>query len=104
MGEGRKMTTAKKQPLGKPAEAYIEGRDIVIRVPIASLPMAVKFGPHWPHAKVTDAEAFAKCLVTALNEDNHDGNPYIHRFFYEGIERAIESAADGVELDEEAKP
>lgn len=73
------------------AEAYIDGDDIVIRVPIRNLPAAVEQGPLWPHAKVTDAKAFAKYVVNELNNECQiDGPTRVHRLLEDAIEAAIE--------------
>ena len=89
------------------AEAYIEGGDIWIRVPIKNLPDAVRGGVDLQAitpAKITNARVFAKELVSALNDEDEQGTTLIHRMFDTAINDAIEAGAEGIEMVEEDEP
>ena len=83
------------------AEAVIEKGNIVIRVPVRCLPVAyqggIDAGYIEPGFRITNARAFAKDLVQALNSEEEDGTTPIHRLFDAAMEDAIEQGADGVE-------
>lgn len=83
------------------AQAVIEGDQIVIRLPIENLPVAVEgarslqtLEGRW---KVTDANAFAKDLVRALNDEDEEGTTMVHKMFDKGFNEAFEQGPDGVE-------
>lgn len=88
--------------------AVIEDGAIVIRLPIANLPVIVDAG--WaggkiePRMKVTDAEEFAKELVRALNDEEEDGTTRIHLMFDAALEFAFEQGAEGIEIHENQEP
>lgn len=91
------------------AEAVIENAKlpslacIVIRLPLEMIPFAylgaVDVGNVAPGWKVTNARAFAKEVVHALNDEDEDGTTPIHRLFDAAFEEAIEQGAEGVEED-----
>lgn len=81
-------------------QAVIEGDDIVIRVHIEHLDKVVECMPWdgWEKIlKVTDCKAFAKDLLSTLNDEEEDGTTRIHRMFDEAIEHAAEYGADGID-------
>lgn len=80
----------------KAAEAYIENGDIVIRLPIANLPMAVELMPNSSGMRVTDAAVFAPAVVNALNDDDEIGMSAIHQMFDAAFVKAFEGGAEGV--------
>jgi len=86
-------------------EAVIEGGAIVIRVDISALPMVVEgawaAGGMDLRLKVTDAKAFAKDLVRALNDEAEDGTTAIHKMFDAAIWEASEQGAEGIEEHED---
>jgi hypothetical protein len=86
------------------AEASIERGQVVIRVPIKNLPLALKAGIDLgyidPGVKITNAQAFAKDLVRALNDEDEEGTTPIHRLLDEAITEAIEQGAEGVTEDD----
>lgn len=76
--------------------AAIEGDQVVIRVPIAALPVAMSGSPIWHDCHVTDAAVFAVEFVRALNEEEEDGTTLLHRAFDKAMSNAVESGCDGV--------
>lgn len=89
-----------------PDLARIEGDDIVIRVPIATIPLAVNAG--WAAHKVDtpvrvdDPEAFAKEMLYTLNAEQvgRSGNTLVMDIMDQAINGAIECGA-GEEITEE---
>jgi hypothetical protein len=84
--------------------AVIEDGAIVIRVPIAYLPIVVEgawasgyFHTRW---KLTNPDEFAAELMNELNAESEDGTTRIHRMFDGAIEEAIEQGALGIEEHE----
>lgn len=109
------MTAKRKPPrlrrnsslMRKSAEAFIEkvGRHpcIVIRVPVANVPQALR-GARDIRAidlpyKVTDAAVFAKEMVREMNREDEEGTTAIHRMLDDAMSEAIEQGAEGVEED-----
>jgi hypothetical protein len=82
------------------AQAVIEGDAVVIRLPIANLPVAVSgaasLGTLDPPFKVTDASAFAKDLVRQLNDEDDEGTTMVHKMFDQAFNDAAEQGADGI--------
>ncbi len=85
----------KRRPI---AEAFVEGGDIVIRLPIANIQNALKHGPGevMPSAKITDVDLFAKDVVMALNAEKEDGSTTIHDLFDQAFLDAIDDGSQGV--------
>ena len=89
---------------GLSGTAIIENGVIIIRIPVASLPMVVEGA--WAlnaldtRFKLTDAALFAKDLVCALNEEDEQGTTMIHKMFDAAINEALEQGADGIEEHE----
>lgn len=89
-------------------KAVIEGAEIVIRVPLASLATVVDGA--WmchgiePRLKVTDAAAFARDLCDALNDEDDEGSTPVHRLFDVGIQGAYERGAEGICEHDEQEP
>jgi hypothetical protein len=87
------------------AQAKIENRAIVIRLPIKSLPTVVEGA--WAtnvmdvRYMVIDPEMFAQDLVRELNDEDENGATRIHKMFDRAIEVAIEQGAEGVEIHED---
>ncbi|HEV2897418.1 MAG TPA: hypothetical protein VGX71_06180 [Pseudaminobacter sp.] len=46
--------------------------------------------------KITDAEAFAKCVFDALVDEEEDGTTPVHRMFEDAIREAVEQGAEGI--------
>lgn len=87
-----------------PAEAVIEGDNIVIRVPIAAIPVAFEAWPDAPRNdeadplyRVTDAATFAKGIVRYLNDESEDGTTRIHLMLDSAMNEALEQGEEGVE-------
>jgi hypothetical protein len=82
------------------AEAVIEGNQIVIRLDIGILPLAVEggidMGTITPGGKVVDAGLFALDVVNALNQEEEDGTNIIHLLFDQAFEIALDFGAQGV--------
>jgi hypothetical protein len=84
----------------------IENGAIVIRIDIASLPDviagAVSIGAIDPPLRITDARAFAKDLIAALDDEDHDGTTIVARMLDEAVEAAFSEGANGIEeMDED---
>lgn len=84
--------------------ARIEGDQIVIRVPISTLPIAFDACPDAPRDDkaeatyiVTDAPTFAKGIVHYLNDESEDGTTRIHRMLDSAMLEALEQGEEGVE-------
>ncbi len=113
-GKGRRMSKrqTRKQWIKDSAEAVIEDRCIVIRVPVEVLPTVVDGG--WMlgifdvRKRVTNVAVFAKELVRALNDEDERGTTRVHRCFDDAINFAIEQGYEGLEdnpdQSEGAKP
>lgn len=104
------MKLTPKQKAGL-SDALIKGGYIVIRVPISALPVAYQAGIDSgfiePRYRITNAKAFAKDVVRALNDEEEDGTTPIHRLMDKACEEAIEQGAEGVEEfneDDEVQP
>lgn len=87
-----------------PAEAVIEGANIVIRVPISAIPIAFAAHPQAPENDqgdplyaVTDAATFAKGIVRYLNEESEDGTTRIHIMLDSAMMEALEQGEEGIE-------
>lgn len=87
-----------------PAEAVIEGPNIVIRVPVSAIPVAFDAWPDAPRNEegdalyvVTDAATFAKGIVRYLNAEEEDGTTRIHVMFDGAMSEALEQGEEGVE-------
>ncbi len=83
------------------SEARIEGNDIVIRIPIDSLPQVVEgswaIGYMSTRYDVTEPSIFAKALVHELNYEDEQGTTPVHKLFDSMIEEAINQGAEGIE-------
>ncbi|MFS4580387.1 hypothetical protein [Phaeobacter sp. C3_T13_0] len=92
-----------------PDLAKIEGDEIVIRMPIATIPVAVNAG--WAAHKVDtpvrvdDPRAFAKEMLHTLNaeQDDRGGNTLVMDIMDQAINGAIEFGAGEVITEEEAE-
>lgn len=79
----------------------IEDGHIVIRLPIAALPLIVDH-EHLdeegaPAFILTDVHAFAAAVVHELRHESEDGTTMVHKMFDNAVLDAIDSGADGVE-------
>lgn len=89
---------AKSYPNG--GKAVIERGAIVIRVPLATLPMVLEGA--WatnnlnPRYKITNVDEFARDLVNELNSESEDGTTRVHTMFDKAIEEAINQGAFGI--------
>jgi hypothetical protein len=81
--------------------AKIVNEEIVICIPIATLPLAMEGACDLktidPPCRVTNPSAFAKDFVRALNDESEDGTTPIHRLFDAAMNAALENGATGVE-------
>jgi hypothetical protein len=91
-------------PVSPPAPEYgqavIQNGEVIIRIPIATLPLAMSGACDLqaiePRYEVTDAELFARALVRELNKDDEQGTTRIHRMLDAAMNEAIEQGAEGV--------
>lgn len=87
------------------AEANIEGNQIVIRIDIETLPIAVEggidLGTIASGGRVVDAYAFAKEVVYALNDEEEDGTTLVHEMFDAAFDDALDMGAQGVNYDDD---
>jgi hypothetical protein len=87
------------------AEAVIEGNQIVIRLAIENIPIAVEggieLGTITGGVKVVNAKVFAKDLVRALNDEDEIGNSIVKEMFDTGFECAFNDGAQGVEYSDD---
>ena len=83
------------------AEAVIEDGNIVIRVPVESLPRVIEgswaTGNLDVRYKIVSLDEFAKDLTSELNREEEDGSTPVHRMFDKAINDAIEAGAFGIE-------
>lgn len=87
------------------AVAVVEGDNIVIRLPIKNLPVAVEgsiaMGTVETQMKVTDAEKFAADVVRALNDEDEEGTTRVHQMFDSAFNYISENGSDGIAEDDE---
>lgn len=87
------------------AVAVVEDGNIVIRLPIKNLPVAVEgsiaLGTLDGPFKVTDAEKFAKDVVTALNDEDEGGTTRVHQMFDSAFNYIAENGSDGIADDDD---
>jgi hypothetical protein len=87
--------------LSRPEEASIVGEQIVIRLPIRNLRMAVRGASEiciWDSPlRVTNPRAFARDVCAALNAEDEAGTTAIHRLFDAAFMRAADDGSEGVE-------
>lgn len=77
--------------------AKIEGDEIVIRIKIDALPVAMAGSPLGLDWHVTDAAEFAKEFVHELNNEQEDGTTPLHVVFDKAMSSAIDNGCDGIE-------
>jgi hypothetical protein len=72
---------------------------LVVRIGVDTLATALQEGPEWgSEFRITDAAVFARAVLHELEHDEDEiGETPITRALTQAAERAIESAADGVE-------
>ena len=87
-----------------PLEAMIVGDEIVIRLPIQNIPMALKIAQDMQtigaECRITDAKLFAADIVRALNDEDEEGTTPLMEVFDQAMEKAICDGAEGIECDE----
>lgn len=75
--------------------------DIVIKLPIKNIRKALEAawatGRQDGRYRITDANAFAEALVSALNDEEEDGTTRVDLLFDSALYAAIDNGADGVE-------
>jgi hypothetical protein len=80
--------------------AKIVGDEILIRIPIDTLPLAMEGACDMqavePRYRVTDPAAFAEGFVWALNQEEEDGTTRIHKLFDEAMNAALDMGTEGV--------
>jgi len=105
-GDGRRGGPRSTQK--RSAEASIEQGSIVIRLPVVNIPKAYRAGVDlgciptdgW---KVTNAVAFARDVVRALNDEDEQGTTPIHRLFDAAFSSAVEQGSEGAAEVEDAE-
>lgn len=81
--------------------ASIEGDEVVIRFPVASVETAApiawerRYGAH--RLRISDAKAFAKDLVRELNREEENGDTVVLLMLDRAVCKATEDGAEGVE-------
>ena len=84
-----------------PTVAIEDGDAIVIRIPLAYLPVAMDCAVDAGHVygahEVTEIGLFAEALVGELKEEKEDGTTLIHGLLDMAIGAAVENGAEGVE-------
>lgn len=83
------------------AEAYIDGDEIVIRVPVSVLPHALKQNPRddsYYSVTIADVAGFARDVARELNSEAEDGTTPIHSLFDRAMADAIDNGSGHVEL------
>jgi len=87
------------------ATAHIDGSCIVIRCRIDALPSVVEgawaAGGLETRLKITDPAAFAKDVVSEMNQEDEIGTTPVHRLFDKAIKLAFDRGAEGVEEHED---
>jgi hypothetical protein len=85
--------------------AIIEDGCIVIRVPVANLPVIVEgswaAGGLDTRLKVTNADEFSVELVNELNREDEDGTTRIHKMFDRAIDECANQGALGLDEHED---
>ena len=85
-------------------QAILEDGAIIIRVPIAILPMVIEGA--WAargletRYKITNVEEFSADLIRELNKEDEDGTTRIHTMFDAAIDEAVNQGAFGIEIHE----
>ena len=101
----KKTKKTKTHDTAEAAQAVIEDGVIVIRLAVDAIPSAVRGGVDMmaidPPFRVTNAKAFAKDVVRALNDEDEDGTTPIHRMFDAAFNEAAEWGADGIETEDD---
>ncbi len=105
------MTNVRTESKDTPAEniptvAIEDGTAIVIRIPLAYLPVAMDCAVDAGHVygahEVTEIGPFAEALVGELKEEKEDGTTLIHGLLDMAIGAAVENGAEGIaEVDED---
>jgi hypothetical protein len=82
-----------------PLRYEIDNGRLVVSIGVNTLADALQQGPEWGNEfRITDAAVFAQAVVAELETDEDEiGETSITRALTQAAERAIESAADGVE-------
>jgi hypothetical protein len=99
------MISDTSQPVSPTAPEYgravIQDGEIIIRIQIATLPLAMSGACDLqaiePRYRITDAELFADAFVRELNREDEQGTTLIHRLFDKAMNEALEQGAEGVE-------
>lgn len=89
------------------AEAYIEGGEIIIRVPVSVLPDALSQSPRddsYYGVTIVDVAGFARDVARELNSEAEDGTTAIHSMFDRAMACAIDNGSEHVELSEPEQP
>jgi len=89
----------------------IEGGDIVIRLGVDCLPIAVGCAP-WnisedgetPSYLVTDPAVFARELIHALKNETEDGTTFVFEMFDKAFEYVVEHGYEGIDENPAASP
>lgn len=93
----------------RPLEVSVEDGEIVIRIGVDTLQIAVQACPsleryydadsgNFLEPKVLDADLFASEVVTELTREEEDGTTVVHQLFDQAFLDAIENGADGIQM------
>jgi hypothetical protein len=87
------------------AEAYVDDGEIVIRVAVSTLPLALECNPrdyddHSRFSKhISDLAEFTKDVVSELNREAEDGTTLIHELFDDALAKALDGGSIGIDYD-----
>lgn len=81
--------------------ANIEGDEIVIRVPISTIPYAASAGLEDCDVEVTDLTAAAKSIVRYLNDEDEEGSTPVHFALDTALRNAVEQGEEGFSFSDE---
>lgn len=80
--------------------ANIEGDEIVIRVPISTIPYAVSAALEDCEVEVTDLNQAAKAIVRYLNDEDEEGSTAVHFALDKALRDAVEQGEQGFSFDD----
>ena len=90
----------------KPLSVEIEGNELVIRIGLDTLAVAVEYDPQlqvydddldeYFGPKVTNESKWAKEIVHALNSEEEGGTTLVHLMLDNAAMQALESGAEGI--------
>jgi len=96
-----------------PLKMFIEGGVLVMQIGVEVIAHAVKLNPElteydekteqWVEPQITDADAFAASILSALKDESDDGTTLIHRALDTAAMNALECDAKGITMPGDAR-